>query len=196
MPDATTGCFSPTAFYQETPSLNGSPPLVQVNIDYLNQAAQLVEGLSDAVFRNNALPPFNSGVGKHLRHILDFYAAFLTRSEGRIDYDRRLRDARVEAERPAAVASIQSVCAGLASIKDLDETVWSSNDETAGAPMGSRYRQSTIGRELQFLASHTVHHFAMIAFLLHAQGVAVPKAFGVAPSTLTHWIQTGSGPPG
>lgn len=176
--------------------MKGPLPLVQGNIDYLNQAAQLVEGLSDAVFMNNALPPFNSGVGKHLRHILDFYAAFLTRSEGRIDYDRRLRDARVEAERPAAVASIQSVCAALASIEDLDETVWSSNDETAGSPMGSRYRRSTIGRELQFLASHTVHHYAMIALLLHAQSVAVPAAFGVAPSTLTHWTETGSVPLG
>lgn len=45
---------------------------------------------------------------------------------------------------------------------------------------------STLERELQFLASHTVHHYALIALTLRAQGVTVGTDFGMAPSTLRH----------
>ena len=167
---------------------------MQGNILYLQQAKDLVEQLDDAVYQNNDLRPFNSGFGKHLRHLLDFYTAFLQRREGRIDYDVRHRDLSVESMRSAALDRIRSICDALTSIEALDVEVWSNNDETAGTQSSARYRRSTIGRELQFLASHTVHHFAMMSYLLHAQGVAVPPTFGVAPSTLAYWIETGSSP--
>ena len=168
--------------------------IVKENLDYLEQAVQLVGKLSDAVFVNNNLPPFNSGVGKHLRHILDFYTAFLSRSQGRINYDSRQRDARVETDRSATLAYIQGVCLKLSQVDNLDESVLSYNDEDASMHSEAHYRGSTIGRELQFLASHTVHHYAMIAQLLHSQGVKIPSTFGVAPSTLAHWAKTGTGP--
>ena len=50
-------------------------------------------------------------------------------------------------------------------------------------------------RELQFLVSHTIHHYALIGVLLAAEGFDVSlefPEFGVAPSTLTHWKETGS----
>lgn len=42
-------------------------------------------------------------------------------------------------------------------------------------------------RELQFLLSHTVHHFALIATLLERFEIGVPEDFGIAPSTLKYW---------
>jgi hypothetical protein len=39
---------------------------------------------------------------------------------------------------------------------------------------------------LQFLLSHTVHHFALMALILRAQGADPGDDFGVAPSTLEH----------
>jgi hypothetical protein len=48
------------------------------------------------------------------------------------------------------------------------------------------YLSSTIGRELQSLSSHTVHHFALIAMSLRAMGIPVEEDFGVAPSTLRY----------
>ena len=57
----------------------------------------------------------------------------------------------------------------------------------AGAEMQEvAWASSTIERELQFLASHTVHHFTVIALLLRLDGVEVDADFGVAPSTLHH----------
>ncbi|NIP97468.1 MAG: hypothetical protein GWO24_30170, partial [Akkermansiaceae bacterium] len=46
-----------------------------------------------------------------------------------------------------------------------------------------------LGRELQFLVSHTVHHFAMIGGICRALGVALEDDFGVAPSTIRHRVQ-------
>ena len=53
------------------------------------------------------------------------------------------------------------------------------------------WQPSTPGRELQFLVSHTVHHFAMIGGICHSLGVEVDKDFGVAPSTLRHQMEVG-----
>jgi hypothetical protein len=45
---------------------------------------------------------------------------------------------------------------------------------------------SSVGRELLFLSSHTVHHWALVAALLRHQGIEPGVEFGVAPSTLDH----------
>ena len=42
---------------------------------------------------------------------------------------------------------------------------------------------STVGRELVFVNSHTIHHQALIAVLLALRGDAVPDRLGFAPST-------------
>ena len=45
---------------------------------------------------------------------------------------------------------------------------------------------STVSRELLFAGSHAIHHFAIIAVLMRAQGRTVSYDFGKAPSTLTY----------
>lgn len=48
---------------------------------------------------------------------------------------------------------------------------------------------TSVGRELRFLLSHTVHHCALIAILLSLRGGEVPNGFGIAPSTERHRAQ-------
>jgi hypothetical protein len=55
-----------------------------------------------------------------------------------------------------------------------------------GAGPAGPWSRSTAARELQFLVSHTVHHYALIAFILRANGIDPGADFGVAPSTLAH----------
>ena len=40
---------------------------------------------------------------------------------------------------------------------------------------------STLGRELAYVNSHTIHHQALIAVLLELAGVPVPDHLGLAP---------------
>ena len=49
-----------------------------------------------------------------------------------------------------------------------------------------RWAPSSVARELQFLVSHTVHHYAVIAAMLRPQGIEPGVDFGVAPSTLKY----------
>lgn len=49
---------------------------------------------------------------------------------------------------------------------------------------------SSLKRELQFLLSHTIHHYSLIALALRLQGFEPGAAFGVAPSTLKNWRET------
>ena len=50
----------------------------------------------------------------------------------------------------------------------------------------ARWTGSTVGRELRFLMSHTLHRYALIAAILRLGGEPVPAGFGVALSTLRH----------
>ncbi|MBK7948380.1 MAG: hypothetical protein IPK00_06475 [Deltaproteobacteria bacterium] len=51
---------------------------------------------------------------------------------------------------------------------------------------GDPWVASTLSRELHFVASHTVHHFALIRLTLARCGRSTPAEFGVSPSTLAH----------
>jgi len=67
---------------------------------------------------------------------------------------------------------------------DIDLLV--KNDDLEDRPGDAGFSRSTIQRELQFLSSHTVHHFAIVAMILKIQGFETPDTFGVAPSTLKY----------
>ena len=45
--------------------------------------------------------------------------------------------------------------------------------------------ETSLAREVLFALQHTIHHQAIIALLLHHDGVATPSRFGYAPATPT-----------
>ena len=53
------------------------------------------------------------------------------------------------------------------------------------APEGE-ITESSLGRELQFLQGHSVHHYALMAAMMRFSGEPVDDHFGVAPSTIVH----------
>lgn len=169
-------------------------PVVRENIHYLTQAAGLIAELPDVIYQNNDHPVFMSSVGKHIRHVLDFYAAFLSGISKRIDYDARQRDLRVETDRAIARERIDNAIAGILNAvpnaKATKRSVTVKNDVPPENGEDAAFASSTIQRELLFLMSHTVHHFAIIAMILKLQDHSPPPGFGVAPSTLLHLAQT------
>ena len=171
--------------------MNAAITIANENIAILKQAEKLITDLSDMLYTNNDIPPYQSGVGKHIRHVLDFYTALASASNGKIDNDRRERLAAVENQRERAIETIGQIIQFLESIQDADQEVMSKNDDGGHRRPDHAYSCSTIGRELQFLASHSVHHFALITMILLQQGYTPPKDFGVATSTLIHWQKTG-----
>jgi uncharacterized damage-inducible protein DinB len=151
----------------------------------LRQGIALLEWLSDEQYAGR--PGAGSGIGAHYRHVLDHYQAFLRGLEqGRIDYDARERDPRLEQSRAAALALTRECLAALdplAGQADRDVLV---QMETEADPAAPDWRRSSAGRELQFLCGHTVHHFALIRVLLPEAGFALGAEFGVAASTVNY----------
>ncbi|QDU65587.1 hypothetical protein [Engelhardtia mirabilis] len=129
-----------------------------------------------------------SGVGGHFRHIHDYYRCFLGGLEsGRVDYDLRARDPRFETELAYAGTELRGTIERLCEIVGRDDelVVKMDEDHSPGAP--DPWSRSTVMRELRFLLSHTIHHYALIAMILKVQGFDCGSGFGVAPSTLEYW---------
>lgn len=163
--------------------------LIGVNIAWLCQAQALLDRISDANYTASPSGLTPHKAGGHLRHILEFYECFLDGlAKGRIDYDARKRDLSVETSRRAAQARIHSLIHRLATEPTLrvDSLVSIHIEDSAGSRISEPFLVSSVGRELQVLSSHSIHHFALIGMTLRALGVQVNPDFGMAPSTLRY----------
>lgn len=163
--------------------------LARGNAAFLRQGLELIRNLDDEQFQDAPAPFSRGGIGAHFRHILDHYDAFLAGlSSGRVDYDRRERDANLEERRDVADAKIDSILRALARLggAEADRPLEVAMDCGAGPGAPHVWSPSSVARELQFLVSHTVHHYAVIAAIARLFGVEPGSDFGVAPSTLKY----------
>jgi hypothetical protein len=163
--------------------------LIGVNIGWLRQADALLDRISNAAYTATPAGLAPHKAGSHLRHILEFYECFLAGlPASHVDYDARKRDLSVERSRQAARERIWSLIRVFESESALrtDSTIWVRIEDAAGSRIPETFLISSIGRELQVLSSHTIHHSALIAMALRALGVPVDPDFGMAPSTLRY----------
>jgi hypothetical protein len=162
--------------------------LIQANIQLLDQSRDLLQRLDIETYVKTSPVFLNSAIGGHMRHCLEHYQSLIAGlHEGRINYDHRARDQKVETEPQAAEARMGELRNQLAGLDpaNLPEDLSVLMDHGAESSTGV-WQKSTLGRELQFLISHTIHHYALIAGLCRLHGVTICKDFGVAPSTLRH----------
>lgn len=165
-----------------------SPTVIDENILQLRQGSDLIARLTDPLYQTTVGPCFNTGVGMHFRHILDYYTCFLAGIDRSIDYDARERNELLSRDRSRAMGKIRRTIDELDLLRFQSELLESRvlirdnerDDGTGKAPPC----HSTVGRELKFLLSHTVHHFAIIAMMLRIQGFEPFEEFGLAASTI------------
>lgn len=160
--------------------------LILANLHFLSQAERLVERLDDDLFSRPAEGFYRSTIGGHLRHCLDHYDSFSNGlAEGQVDYDYRMRLPELESETAKALAKTQEVSTALKNLSE-ESTLSALRIKMDCGLSAVGWQSSTVGRELQFLVSHTVHHFAMIGGICRELGIELESGFGVAPSTLRH----------
>jgi len=153
----------------------------------LDQLRDVVVSLDTDQYKCSQVTTFGGSIGGHVRHCLDHIAALITGADtGVIDYDHRERGTDIETNPVAAMAEVDRLASLLADLpsditdREVQVHVMLSTD-------GSVTRLgSTIGRELAFVLSHTIHHGAMIAGMVRALGGDVPTGFGLAPSTIAY----------
>jgi uncharacterized damage-inducible protein DinB len=143
--------------------------------------------MTDEQYRMKPVGVVSSNVGGHVRHCLDHVDALLAGIDrGELDYDRRQRGTEVETSRTAALAAIQGQEQQLRSLSSLSDGHRLRLSTLVSSAMPPIEVETTVGRELAFVLSHTVHHNALIAVMARTLGVPVPDRFGYAPSTIAH----------
>ena len=124
----------------------------------------------------------------HLRHILDFYQNFIAGMQSaHINYNLRQRGLLIERDLACCVMHLGKTITSLRSLSGLDgerRLLVSAEEDIDAIPV---WCASSVLRELDFLQSHTVHHYSLVAMLLRLHEIDPGEHFGVAPSTLKHW---------
>lgn len=160
--------------------------LVSANRACLQQGISFLESVPRDIYGRSCEEVFNSSIGGHIRHNLDHYAAFLDGFEdGRIDYDARRREADIEEDPLAAVELSRRLLEQMSGISEADpDRPLEIRMDDGGDSCWSR---TSPRRELQFLLSHTIHHYALIVCIATRYGVSdFPESFGIAPSTISY----------
>lgn len=156
--------------------------LISISDQLLGQAVTLIRSHSGDDYTRTYPMVFSSSIGQHIRHCVEHYEEFLraVAEQSELDYEKRPRDLSVETDPDEAVRRIERIRDFMRNpaMECREIRVWDNGAE-ASAP-------SSVSREVQFLLSHTVHHFALIAVIAALGGMQVPRNFGIAPSTLKH----------
>lgn len=165
----------------------------QENIHLLTQLLCVIDSLSDSQFTHIDPAIYRSSIGSHVRHICDHYQMLIEGIEsGEVNYDDRPRDAMIERNRGSARARCESLIQQLQQLQQFEQPLTVTMDiahfdnvsrepscEAASAQL------SSLGRELAFLHSHTVHHQAIISFIMRLMNIApMPDDLGIAPATI------------
>ncbi len=144
-----------------------------------------LEGLPTGAFVHRGDGVLAATMGAHVRHLLDHYDCLLDNAaSGEVDYACRSRDARCETDARFAMDRIAQLIQRLRALKP-DYTQPLKVRHEPGDP-ALPANESSLGRELEFLHSHTAHHFALLAVIMTRQGISLPVDFGLARSTVRH----------
>ncbi len=154
--------------------------------EILGQLLDLLQQLNQEAY---ALPlPVLSGssVGKHIRHIIEFYQCLLSGKEGgMIDYDHRMRNRNLEENKQYAEGILHWLLDQLNRYPE-DKALQLVVRYDDHLPV--EYVHTTFSRELVYNLEHTIHHMALIRIGVTAAfpDVHVEEYFGVAYSTVKY----------
>jgi uncharacterized damage-inducible protein DinB len=161
---------------------------IRDNLAAINQGIDLLGEIGSSRYTQRVPVCFNSAAGGHMRHVIEHYLSFLQGlGTGEVDYESRPRDPLMESDPEYAAGQLTAVK------QKLREFAAGNADrplrvrvETAPEGEPAPWSESTALRELEFLLSHTVHHYALIAVVCRLAGHATEPEFGMAPSTLRY----------
>lgn len=180
--------------------------VIRGNIEAIHQGIDLISALSDEQYVHIASPYVSSSIGAHFRHVVDMYNALMVKvakesngqTAGIVDYDIRRRGALIEERRDIAIEELQSLERWITQLVDnapescdLDTSVspkWQPilvKNEVTLSDSHSVIVESSLIRELIFVGSHAVHHYALIQVIAKLQGVVLSGSLGIAPATAT-----------
>ena len=164
------------------------PSSIRDNLAAIDQGVDLLGKIGRDHYTRRIPACFNSAAGGHMRHVIEHYLSFLHGLEtGAVDYESRPRDPLIESDPDYAAGQMTAIRLRLGDYAtNRSDSALKVRVETAPEGEPAPWADSTVLRELEFLLSHTVHHYALIAVGCSLSGHATPPDFGMAPSTLRY----------
>lgn len=161
--------------------------LKSANTDILMQLADVVGQLTDPQYARPLNVLTGNTIGKHVRHILEFYQLLVnSAATGQLDYDRRERDLQLEMDTVEALRRIGSLDRAIHHL-DLNQPLSLHADLSVGGDETIQI-PSSLARELLYNVEHAIHHMALIQIAVQHSfpHIDLPPNFGVAYSTVQH----------
>ncbi|MDO5988554.1 hypothetical protein Q4Q39_14175 [Flavivirga amylovorans] len=155
--------------------------IIKSTLNTLQKSQYLLDKLDDAILSNASVSPYNSSIGSHLRHILDFYDCILNIEENSVDLTARKRDTKIETCCNSAKDYLLSLMENLNGLRgDLNNTIRVIDD----LGLGKIEITYTLSALLAQANSHTIHHYAIINYILDRLGIVINDSdFGYNPTT-------------
>lgn len=161
--------------------------LQKISVDILGQIVAVCKQLTDDDFRKPLNVLSNNSIGKHIRHIIEFYDLMMIGNEsGAINYDNRNHDKILEENRVLAIEKLNALGIEILDFKEDQPLQMTANyNIEEDNPVAIT---TTLYRELQYNIEHAVHHMAIIkiALLNEFPGIEIAQGFGIAYSTIKY----------
>ena len=155
----------------------------QALIKTLSKSFLFLDTISKEIYTSRNIGPYYSSVGGHIRHILDFYESiFNGLDNGIIDLTDRKRDVLIETN---PITAKSYVFKHINAIETIEFDTMNNNFELIDDyGMGKQSIWTNLSSIFAQANSHAIHHYAIIAQLLFANGITIDdKSFGYNPST-------------
>jgi hypothetical protein len=149
---------------------------------HLLELRSILDQVNEADY-SRALPILDNGtLGRHVRHILEFYECLFLSDDGdTICYDDRKRNLVLEEHVAIASEYIDTIISKISGVGHNKFLFLKSRFGTEEITMNS-----SLYREITYNIEHTVHHLAIIRIALSAECkyICLSNTFGYADSTI------------
>lgn len=157
--------------------------VIQSSIHTLKKSNTLINSLTDDVLSNRSVSPYYSGIGSHIRHVLDFYDCIIDGLPNcEVDLTNRKRDLKMHECCDYVIKNINRVISNLETVSEIDiDTTLNVSDDLG---LGKTSITYTLGALLAQANSHAIHHYAIINYILDRLNIAIQdESFGFNPTT-------------
>ncbi len=156
--------------------------IIKPTLKTLQKSRSLLSILTNEELSNTSIAPYYSSIGSHIRHILDFYdCALSVNSDNKIDLTNRKRNNDVETKCDTALQYLTQIIFKLENIGSKIEDNIIVIDDLGLGKIEMKYTFEALIAQAN---SHTIHHYAIINYILDRLGISVEdETFGYNPTT-------------
>ncbi|WP_046758858.1 hypothetical protein [Kordia jejudonensis] len=149
----------------------------------LYKSKNLLNELNDSFYCCKEVGPYYSSVGSHIRHLLDFYNCIFDGLDAKyVNLTSRARNQDIENDCNCAISEIDQIADKLRGLEALDFSLLLSVEDDLGE--GNITLEYTLGSLLAQANAHTIHHYAIIGYIMDRLDVVVEdENFGYNPTT-------------